>query len=235
MVTKLGDDSVRSTDFKTQGAKLEPLLRVYPRAPYMCNTNDDLDKGRGNGTTCRCLGVTLKPGADITWKNWDGKKVNTVSVDDVKWLHFEHWPKPPRNASRFFKMKPRKFSSKTKMEFPKSQFDDDLRLTIGNVSFTQFAVNSNIATTGHKLQGMSKDALIVNSWNYGFANWIYVVLSRVRTLSGLYLRTPLDMNKSFKVPEKLIQFEERMKSRESAFLKKRTQDMDRASVDCMDV
>ena len=121
------------------------------------------------------------------------------------------------------------------MEFPISQFDDDLRLTIGSVSFTQFAVNSNVATTGHKLQGMSKDALIVNSWNYGFANWIYVVLSRVRTLSGLYLCAPLDMNKSFKVPDKLIQFEARMKLRETTFLNKRKQDMDDVSMDDMHV
>ena len=96
------------------------------------------------------------------------------------------------------------------MELPISQFDDDLRLTIGNIFFTQFVVNSIIATTGYKLQGISKDTLIVNSWNYGFANWIYVVFSRVRTLSSLYLCSPLDMNKSFKVPEKLIQFEARI-------------------------
>ena len=191
---------------------------------------DDL---RGNGTTCRCLGVTLKPGANITWKNWDGKKVNTVSVNDVQWLHLEHWPKQPRNASRFFKIKPRNFSSK--MEFPISQFDDDLRLTIGNVSFTQFPINSNIATTGHKLQGMSKDALIVNSWNYSFANWIYVVLSRVRTLSGLYLCSPLDMNKPFKVPEKLMQFEARMNLREKKFLAKRRQDMEDVTMEENDV
>ena len=112
------------------------------------------------------------------------------------------------------------------MQFPISLFDDDLRLTIGNVHFTQFPVNFNIATTGHKLQGMSKDALIVNSWNYSFVNWIYVVLSRVRTLSGLYLCSPLDMNKQFKVPEKLIQFEARMKSMEEVFLQKRKTDME---------
>ena len=90
-------------------------------------------------------------------------------------------------------------------------------------------VNSIIATTGYKLQGISKDTLIVNSWNYGFANW-YVVLSRVRTLSSLYMCSPLDMNKSFKVPEKLIQFEARMKLREKTFLNKRRQDMEDASV-----
>ena len=116
------------------------------------------------------------------------------------------------------------------MELPISQFDDDLRLTIGNIFFTQFVVNSIIATTGYKLQGISKDTLIVNSWNYGFANWIYVVFSRVRTLSSLYMCGPLDMNKSFKVPEKLIQFEARMKLRETTFLNKRRQDMEDASV-----
>ncbi|KAL7545016.1 hypothetical protein ACHAWF_008386 [Thalassiosira exigua] len=57
---------------------------------------------------------------------------------------------------------------------------------MGNVRITQIPVNSDIATTGHKLQGMSKDRMIVNSWSYGFANWIYVVLSIVRTLSGLF-------------------------------------------------
>ena len=69
VVTKLGDDAVRSTEFRSQGAKLDPLLRIYPKAPYMSNTNDDLEDGRGNGTTCRCLGVTLKPDANVIWKN----------------------------------------------------------------------------------------------------------------------------------------------------------------------
>ena len=45
-------------------------------------------------------------------------------------------------------------------------------------------VNCNIAATGHKLQGTLKDSLIIGSWNYTFENWIYVVLSTVRTLKG---------------------------------------------------
>ena len=48
----------------------------------------------------------------------------------------------------------------------------------------QIPANSNDAITGHKLQGMSKDLLIVSSWPTGglaamFMNWEYVVLSRV--------------------------------------------------------
>ncbi|KAL7523769.1 hypothetical protein ACHAXR_000319 [Thalassiosira sp. AJA248-18] len=43
----------------------------------------------------------------------------------------------------------------------------------------------------------------------------------VRTLSGLYLCKPVDLDKPFKVPDKLIQFERRMMFREKTFLDKR--------------
>jgi hypothetical protein len=62
----------------------------------------------------------------------------------------------------------------------------------------QIPANTNNASTGPKLQGVSKDVIIVTSWPTGFKNWEYVVLSRARTLSGLYLVKPIDMNKSFK-------------------------------------
>ncbi|KAL7549698.1 hypothetical protein ACHAWF_012961 [Thalassiosira exigua] len=55
---------------------------------------------------------------------------------------------------------------------------------------------------------MSKDTLVVNSWSYGFANWICVVLSRVRTFSGLFLCKHLDVKRPFKVPETLFKFEQ---------------------------
>ena len=45
-----------------------PFLRL-------CVTNEDLSKGRGNGTMCKCVKVRLKPGRARWWKNWEGKKV----------------------------------------------------------------------------------------------------------------------------------------------------------------
>ncbi len=140
------------------------------------------------------------------WKNWDGKTVWTVSIDDVEWLEFEHYPTLPGAKARTFKLEPREFSASIKLPLT-----GDLTTTLGNAKVKQVPVNSNIATTGHKLQGMSKDVLIVNGWNYG-ANWVYVVLSRVRTLlAGLYLMKPLDLERSFNVPERLIRFEQRLK------------------------
>jgi hypothetical protein len=72
----------------------------------------------------------------------------------------------------------------------------------------QISANINDATTGHKLHEMSKDVIVVSSWPTGglatmFKNWEYVVLSRVRTLSGLYLVEPIDMDKSLKPSSEL--------------------------------
>ena len=104
------------------------------------------------------------------------------------------------------------------MDFPLTSHKTGIRIKLGKVKVTQLPVNCNIATTGHKLQGMSKDTLIINSWGYGFENWVYVVLSRVRTRAGLILNAKLDLHKKFKVPEKLLKFEERMKEKENKYL-----------------
>jgi hypothetical protein len=90
----------------------------------------------------------------------------------------------------------------------------------------QIPANSNDATTGHKLQGMSKDVIIVSSWPTGglslmFKNWEYVVLSRVRTLSGLYLVEPINMDKSFNSYFPLKSYMERAMQKEREILEKR--------------
>ena len=65
---------------------------------------------------------------------------------------------------------------------------------------------------------MTKDSLSVNSWNYTFTNWVYVVLSRVCTLAGLFLCKKLDENRSFLVDEDLLQEEEHLARLEESFL-----------------
>ena len=89
-----------------------------------------------------------------------------------------------------------------------------------------FPVNICTASTGHKLQGRSKDLIIVSSWpklqgNAAFVNWEYVVLSRVRTLQGLYLFQKLDLNRSYAPSEELKLFIKRAEKKESILIKKR--------------
>ena len=59
---------------------------------------------------------------------------------------------------------------------------------------------------------MTKDVLVVDEWDYRCANWVYTVLSRVRTRKGLFLTKPLDLDREFNVPKSLIEFERRIRA-----------------------
>ena len=126
----------------------------------------------------------------MIWKNWEGRKVNTVYVDDVEWIVFRHWPEPPKNAPHLFKLVPNTHIHI--IQFPLAPDREALKIAFGNVRVTKHPVNSNITTTGHKLKEITKDLLIVDSCDYGFANWVYVIISRVCTIAGLFICKPLD-------------------------------------------
>jgi hypothetical protein len=82
----------------------------------------------------------------------------------------------------------------------------------------QLPVVSNTATTGHKLQGATIDDLFVHAWNYSCTSWVYVVLSRVRTMKGLIFRKPLKWHPaSFSVPGRLTNFLRAMKATSPTF------------------
>eukprot|EP00984_Skeletonema_dohrnii_P017132 scaffold7732_cov150-Skeletonema_dohrnii-CCMP3373.AAC.2 len=211
ITTELGNNDIKSTDFKTKGAKLDPVLRLYHGSHHMCITNDDLSKGRGNGTLCKCIKVKLKKGKRRRWKNWEGKKVWTASIDDVAWVEFEHFPDPPKGRAQRFRLAPQKFTATITFNIVKGLTTEN-NFKVGNATVTQIPVNSNVAATGHKMQGMSKDTLIVSEWDYRCANRVYVVLSRVRTRKGLFLTKPLDLERDFNVPESLIDFENRIRT-----------------------
>ena len=177
----------------------------------MINTNKDLKKKRGNGTLCRGLGIKLKSGSQVKMKEWYEKFIPSVSVDDVEYMICQHYDDSITPLAGF-KLFPEKESAKVNLKILGNM------AFIGGINMTQFPVNSNIATTGHKLQGMTKDSLIVHAWNYTFTNWIYVVLSRVRTLDGLYLCEKLDETKLFECDEDLLREEKRLAEIEARFL-----------------
>ena len=128
-----------------------------------------------------------------------------------------------------FKMTPENFSTKVSVKsHPRAPKKMEFACRM-----TQFPINLNDATTGHKLQGMSKDVLIITSWPKGglsalFKNWEYVVLSRVRTIDGLYLFEPIDLEKSFKPSKEYQRFLALAKRREAnllAEIKKRKENL----------
>jgi hypothetical protein len=72
---------------------------------------------------------------------------------------------------------------------------------------------------------MSKDGIVVTSWPTRglaamFRKWEYVVLSRVRTLSGLYLAEPIDTEKMFKPSSEFKKYIEIARQKEKSLQEK---------------
>ena len=79
----------------------------------------------------------------------------------------------------------------------------------------QIPLVRNTGTTGHKLQGKSVESVMVFEWSYG-TNWPYVVLSRVRTKTGLYLRLPLNTDLSrYTLPVEYVKWYQKFKHRQA--------------------
>ena len=79
------------------------------------------------------------------------------------------------------------------------------------IQFWQFPLNISNARTVHKLQGRSIDNLVVSSFDYT-DNWIYVVLSRVRTIKGLFLTSELNNIKTRGMSALCLQFHNALES-----------------------
>ena len=57
--------------------------------------------------------------------------------------------------------------------------------------------------------GLSVNNVFISSWDYG-GNWIYDVLSRCKTMKGMFFRRRLDHNKLKFIDEKVVQFYKKM-------------------------
>jgi len=93
----------------------------------------------------------------------------------------------------------------------------NIKLT--GIKLKQLNVISNIGTTGHKLQGSSKENLIVFKFDYRTKNWIYIVLSRVKTFQGLFLLEKLEFAKLKPVDNDLLKDDQRLRKIEKQTIK----------------
>jgi hypothetical protein len=97
-----------------------------------------------------------------------------------------------------------------KVQFPVSEMGREIRVAT-TMQLTQFPVVVNYATTGHKLQGQSLDELMIAQWSK-VKNWAYVVLSRVRTLAGLFLEHPIPDDIDFSPHPQYLDMMERFRN-----------------------
>jgi hypothetical protein len=123
--------------------------------------------------------VRLKTGCSLHIEDYNGFKVLAAHISDLDCLYLML-----ENDQKIVELKPEVNS--VDISVPSSIS----RTKIKGFKICQFAVNLSLATTGHKLQGMTKDVLILSEISL-VPNWLYVVLSRVTSLQGLFLLTPL--------------------------------------------
>ena len=135
-----------------------------------------------------------------------GNKRTKIYAHEVEYMICMHEKKKPDDPPIYFKIQVEPLAVKVTMPTLG-------KFTFGGLVAFQFGVNDNIATTCHKLQGVSVEQLVIDSFNYKMENWIYVVLSRVTTRNGLVLCEKLSLEKDYKVNEVLVRWEEEMHSK----------------------
>ena len=174
-----------SEDFcKIQGKKgrVDPCLKLYPGCPMMLTLNKDVSNGEANGSRVFVQSIDIKFGeSPFNLKLDCGTTIQALFVSQVESITVRHENQdicPP-----VFKIEAKKFSFKCELKVGTEEMKTKM-------SGIQFPIISNSCTTGHKLQGCTVTALLANDWHY-VGNWAYVVLSRVKTMAGLYLRQPL--------------------------------------------
>jgi hypothetical protein len=187
--------------------RMDPVLKCYPNCPQMMTFNESVLEGKANGSRTFLQQVVLKQheqAFNIKIQS-SGATVKAVTASQVDYMVVKHANEKIRPPT--FKLKPKKYSFVANLPLFGAQTTTNKRVTKSPVIMKgiQLPLVSNNATTGHKLQGSTVDSVFVHAWVYE-KNWAYVVLSRVRTLQGLYLRHPLAFDlRKYAVPPKLTE------------------------------
>ena len=164
-------------------------------APYMVTLNTDVSKAVANGTMCFLNDVVLRDNAQVRiHKTTDGVEMHSVFADEVYCLLFTHRLAMFKSTLTFESLPPGCF--------PVVPTTKGIRCQLGkqdktfSVKLEQFPCTLAFILTGHKLQAQTLISIILGAvapiHQYGSTGWIYVVLSRVRTLSGLFLLVKLN-------------------------------------------
>ena len=179
----------------------DPFLSLFFGCELMVTDNIDVKHGIANGTCCQFVKAVLKHGTHIEPIQVHGRWVNSVDISNVDHIEL-----------RFDESYAPKFVGTFKLQFRERAFKVDYPLNEAltgkkseeiNIKLTHFPIISNFATTGHKLQGKTMPNLVIAEW-VTKPNWAYVVLSRVRTLDGIYLKDALPANCSFNPPPEYL-------------------------------
>jgi hypothetical protein len=169
--------------------KVDPFLCLVNGCELLLGENVDVTNGLANGTRGILKGYKLKPGQHIHMTCVNGYFVNAVFAIQLESVICEHIGSKYRGL---FEVAPNRMKSVVRIPNPLIQ--EKAPRIKQPIYITQLPLILNLATTGHKLQGQTKESIVVSDYHYG-SNWMYVILSRVKTRYGLFLRNKINVTK----------------------------------------
>ena len=173
---------------KEHNGRMDPLLKLYKGCQLILVFNNNVRHGEANGTTVTLISICLKLNIIPIQILISKLPVKAVYASQVVSIVLKH--NNPKILPNTFQLKLIEFRITARiLKLKLLQMKEDDRKMV-KMKATQLPVISNQATTGHKLQGASINQLFVNNWNYT-TNWTYIVLSRLQSSKGLYLRNKL--------------------------------------------
>jgi hypothetical protein len=179
-----GESNIKTT----RSGRVDPVLKLYLGCNVMITENIDVYNGLANGTRAKVTSIIIKQQSDVFNINIGNNViVKGTYASNIKTIHLTHLNQNVQVQN--FSLKPKQATFYATIPLPKNILTQNNRLKPKPIQMTaiQFPIIANNATTGHKLQGIGVDKLFVHTWCYS-KNWPYVLLSRVKTISGLYLR-----------------------------------------------
>ena len=181
--------------------RMDPALKLYTGIELMLTKNVAVARGEANGTRGILEKVFLKPGQQPFHMDINGRKVPTVRAGQVDHLILRHVKNSSR-AGTTIKVLPEARKFQAQYPLPE-QFKYSAKTTKSSYQISaqaiQLPVVVNTATTGYKLQGCSVDNIyVVELKGRGpIKNWEYVMLSRVKTRGGLFLKHKIPEDPSY--------------------------------------
>ena len=175
----------------------EPVMKLYYKRPIIINDNIDVANCIANGTMCEFEGIVFKNGVtfnDLSTVEIDGYSVWLACVSQIKALKLRILDGLQTDDEiRYHELEPTMITGQAKFPLPLCDTVDRYTLRVWRgFKMKGFQATTANARTVHKLQGRSIKNLLISLWDYKTENWVYVALSRVREVAGLYLRLSLD-------------------------------------------
>ena len=173
--------------------RYDPMLKLYVGRRLMINSNIDVENSIANGTICTFKGVVLKP--ESTTDCVEQILIDTHIVDCIESTHIQSIIVQLNDGDgRTYYIQPKQYTLRNIHYM--HNFQTCINSGKNNLRFTRkfsmeaFPLNIANAVTVHKLQGRSITSLVITGWSKK-DNFNYVMLSRCRTLDGIFLKSKL--------------------------------------------